>query len=455
MRHYYILILILICFAALFLCCYAPVFFSDRQFGYRDAGHYYYPLHERVQQEWNEGRWPLWEPEENAGMPLVGNPTAGVFYPGKLVFAVMPYAWAARIYVVSHTAIAFVMMLVLMRGWGTSWVGSALSAIAYAFGAPILFQYCNIIFLVGAAWLPLGMHAIDRWVRLGRRWGLFVLSIVLALQVLGGDPQAAYLLGLAAAGYAFGIAWSRARRDKSTGDLGAEPSPVASRLWWSVPLMGVGVVVWCAVTLVLAEWLPQYRELKKPAPPLPGMLWVPLVLNVAWSLLALAFLYYWWRRGRRFRLGRMGLGLAMSAGLAATLTAIQLLPVIEFTQLTSRAAGGGPHEIYPFSIAPIRIGELLWPNISGIQFEGDSHWARALKLPGYKAKIWVPSLYLGGLTAVLAVSALGFRTGPPWRAWLSAIVLLSFVGSLGEYTSPIGIVAGTRKNDNTPGPSMT
>ena len=78
----------------------------------------------------------------------------------------------------------------------------------------VLFQYhCNIIYLVGAAWLPLGMRAIDRWVRLGRRWGLFELSIVLALQMLGGDPQAAYLLGLAAGGYAFGIVWSRARRN--------------------------------------------------------------------------------------------------------------------------------------------------------------------------------------------------------------------------------------------------
>ncbi len=118
------------------------------------------------------GRWPLWEPEENAGMPLLGNPTAAVFYPGKVVFAVLPYAWAARTYILAHSALAFLSMLVLMRSWGTSWIGSAMSAMAYAFGGPILFQYSNIIYLIGAAWLPLGVHAVDRWVRLGRRWGL-------------------------------------------------------------------------------------------------------------------------------------------------------------------------------------------------------------------------------------------------------------------------------------------
>ena len=56
-------------------------------------------------------------------MPLLGNPTAAVLYPGKLVFAVLPYAWGARVYIVAHSALAFLGMLVLMRSWGTRWFG--------------------------------------------------------------------------------------------------------------------------------------------------------------------------------------------------------------------------------------------------------------------------------------------------------------------------------------------
>ena len=121
-----LLFLIFICFAALFLTCYAPALFLDRQFGYRDAAHYYYPLNQRVQEEWNRGRWPLWEPEENAGMPLLGNPTAAVLYPGKLVFAVLPYAWAARVYIVAHSALAFVehARLDAVLGDDLVWVGA-------------------------------------------------------------------------------------------------------------------------------------------------------------------------------------------------------------------------------------------------------------------------------------------------------------------------------------------
>ena len=119
-------------------------------------------------------------------MPLLGNPTAAVLYPAKIIYAVLPYAWAVRIYVVAHSLLAFATMLILMRSWQVSWTGSGLSALAYTFGVPILFQYCNIIYLVGAAWLPLGFHAVDRWVRLGRRWGLLELSVVLTMQTLGG-----------------------------------------------------------------------------------------------------------------------------------------------------------------------------------------------------------------------------------------------------------------------------
>ena len=49
------------------------------------------------------------------------------------------------------------------------------------------------IFLVGAAWAPWGLRAVDRLLRRGRRLGAAELAAVLALQVLGGDPEAAYL----------------------------------------------------------------------------------------------------------------------------------------------------------------------------------------------------------------------------------------------------------------------
>ncbi len=446
MRRVFTFILIITCFGALFLGCYAPALFLDRQFGYRDSAHYYYPLNERVQKEWNEGRWPLWEPEENAGMPLLGNPTAAVLYPGKLAFALLPYAWGARVYTVIHSALAFLGMLVLMRSWHTSWIGSALAAMTYAFGGPVLFQYCNIIFLIGAAWLPLGIHAVDQWLRLGRRWAVLELALVLSMQTLGGDPQAAYLVGLAGIGYAIGLAWARAHYKAGETTIAKTRR---SQAWISVPLAVIALVGWCIVTLALAQWLPTLRESGgPPTPPFWWMRWAPLAVTVAWGLGGLGFLVYWWKRGWRVPLGIMATGLAVSAGLAVALTAIQLFPVIEFTQRTSRAADGGPHEIYAFGVEPYRLVEMVWPNFLGTHFDGNTHWAEIMKIPGVRPKIWVPSLYLGGLTLGLAGGALALRRGAPWRVWFSVIAVVSLLGSLGQYTSPIwvarAIIASTK-----------
>jgi hypothetical protein len=430
------LILILPCFLAVFLAGFAKAMRTDVQFGFRDAGHFYYPLYKRVQQEWQAGRTPRWEQEENSGMPLLGNPTAAVLYPGKLIYALLPYPVAARVYTMTHAALAFVAMLIAMRGWGVSWAGSGLAALGYAFGAPVLFQYCNIIYLVGAAWLPLGFLAVDRWLTQGSRWAILGLAAVLAMQVLGGDPQASYLLGLCAGGYAVGLAWLGSRQRPDSDEPPARPTR-RSRLWWMVPAVGVGLVGWATATVALAALFPTYRPSGNPAPALPWMLHVPRVVLLAWVAVCLLLLWRWRTRRWRSPLGVMLLGLASAAVLSALMSAAQLLPVLEFTQQTVRAEGEGPHDIYPFSIEPFRLAELIWPNVTGTSFGRNAHWPEAFRLPGVRQKVWAPSIYLGGLGFVFAAAAFSLRRGPARRVWLSAIVLVSMLGSLGQYTSPI------------------
>src|SRR5262245_44207852 len=99
MRRLSLALLVLACFVVLLGACYRRAIFGGEQFAVRDASQYYYPLYQRVQAEWDAGRWPLWEPEENSGTPLLGNPTAAVLYPGKVVFALFRYPLAARLYV--------------------------------------------------------------------------------------------------------------------------------------------------------------------------------------------------------------------------------------------------------------------------------------------------------------------------------------------------------------------
>ena len=377
-------ILILACFLAIFLACFAKAMKPGVQFGFRDAGHFYYPLYQRVQQEWRQGRWPpLWEPEENSGMPLLGNPTAAVLYPGKLIYAVLPYPAAARVYIMVHAVLAFAAMLMAARSWGTSWAGSGIAALAYAFGAPVLFQYCNIIYLVGAAWLPLGFMAVDRWLTRGSRWAILGLAGVLAMQMLGGDPQSAYLLGLCSVAYAAGLAWHRARRRDALDAAAAVPAQ-RSRLWWFLPLVPLGLAAWAVGTVALAAILPVYRPTGNPPPALPWMLHVPR-----------AMLLLWGRSGPLLRaaMARKRLAVAPGAPWCWGFVARQFWrpcfrrrSCFRFSSSPSkrcRAEGEGPHDIYPFSIEPFRLAELVWPNVTGTAFGRDAHWLECAPAAGH------------------------------------------------------------------------
>jgi hypothetical protein len=416
--------LALACLAVPLLAVFGRVLFQDRQFAFQDAGHYYYPLLLRVQQEWEAGRWPLWAPEASAGTPLLGNPTAAVLYPGKLVFFLLPFPWAVRVYVIGHVALGFGAMGALLRGWRVSATGSVLGALAYAFGVPVLSQTSNMIFLVGAAWAPLGFLAADRWVRCRRRVALPGLALVLALQVLGGDPEAAYVTLACAAGYAAGLAAAR---------------PSSAVGCW-LRRVGMGLIVGSLGLLGLSWWSARAIHLMEVGAPGRPPPWTPpkeALIVAAWGVGA-AVVARRARRGRDARgLAAMIGGLIGAAALALAVTGVQLLPILEYTGMSFRAAESqGFHDIYPYSAHPLQFLDAIWPNVFGTLEGGYRSWLNALP-PKPDSRLWMPSVYLGGLTVVLATVAAGFRGGPPWRVWLSVVAVVSSLAALGYYGSPL------------------
>ncbi len=400
------------CLIALVLVLFGQVLFEDRQFAFRDAAQYYYPLYLRVQQDWAAGRWPLWMNEANGGMPLLGNPTSAVFYPGKLVYAVLPYPWAARLYVIFHVLLAFGAMVVLLRGWGVSMAGAALGGLSYAFAGPVVFQYANVIFLVGAAWMPLGLRTIDRWLRKKQRSGLIELAAVLSLQALGGDLQSAYLVGVTGAGYCVWL---------SRGRIGP--------LRWGLLLGALAafyvVQMWLASRVA---WLSRSQ-----GPGSTGMegyrLAMSLIAVIGWGLVIALVV-----NGKR-DLARGLSGLAGAGVLALGMTAVQVCPTLEYASMSTRIADAGSQDIYAYSFRPIRMLEWVWPNVSGTLDRANRRWIEGLPRR-YSEDFWVRSVYLGGFALLLACGSAGFRAGPPWRILLTGLAVVGIMGSLGEYGSP-------------------
>jgi hypothetical protein len=390
-------IVAVVCFLVIQGFCFKDILFLGAQFGYQDAADFYYPLYQRVQQEWSAGRFPLWEPEENGGMPLLGNPTSAVLYPGKLIYAVLPYPWAARIYPLAHILLAAFGTYALARFSSVSPTGASVAMLGYACGAPLVHSTSNVIFLVGAAWTPFAWLAIDGWIRLERLRYLLGLGMILGLQILGGDPQAAYLELVAAIVYIF---------VRSGRSIGVSLSRTSGAI-----LLGGGLLLGSYVRL-LGQTL----------------LWGSLGAILAARLI---------KRRRTDILSRQLIGLTAALILALLLAGIQIVPSLEFISQSSRTVQGWGHEVYRFSMSPFELLGSFFPGWTGTIKGRNTIWLRMVP-PAFEAtEFWFPSLYLGVPTLILGLGAASLRRGTRWHRFLTIVLLIYIIGGLGTHGSPL------------------
>ncbi len=364
--------------------------------GYRvpvlvDAGHFYEPLFRWNAQQQIEGQLPVWNANDNLGIPIAADATSSVFYPLKQIFRLEAIPFHARngIYTAIHVLIAAAGMFLFVRRLKCGRLSATLSAISFAFGGSVLFHTSNIVFLVGAAWLPWAamgvwqIHRTRQW-----RWGL-MLSMALSMMVLGGDPQMAYHVGM------------------------------------------MGAILW------LFTWLARIRQ------------------NVLQRKL----------RGHWDLPIKSGAIFASSVLLAGGISAIQILPTLDWSKASSRKTFEKPRNIYEvpaylargdskgwsgvidgifgelepdthqdylyhFSQPPWTMAELIWPNVSGRMTPTNARWSTRAPSLG---RVWQSSLYLGLIPLLLAVCGLSLWGRDRKRIWLSWIAILSVLASFGWY----------------------
>ncbi|MBA2115793.1 hypothetical protein [Bremerella alba] len=357
-------------------------FAKNEQFLFRDAAHFYYPLFHEVTRQWKAGEVPLWSPFDGIGMPLAADATPSVFYPGKLLLLTpLGFNFGMRLVVVLHFALAYGGMFWAARIWRCSVFAALLAAITYAFGGPVLSYHANIIFLVGASWLPFALA--NGWL-IARRPALLPglgLALSLTMMILGGDPQLAFhtMMMLALAAVLFVQPWRR---------------PPSWRRWFTWRTYRMGALVGCAMLAA-------------------GLSAIQILPTSEWA----------------------------SRSLRAT--ADQPRNVYELAQgvgpqgddrLTALLGNPKPNthalHSYDFSIGPWNWPNTFIANFSGKMYPLNERWVRAIPAEG---RIWFVSLFIGTLTVFLAGYAIWNRPSRRVDRWLVAIGLFGLIASLGWY----------------------
>ena len=313
-----------------------------------------------------------------------------MFYPGQLLFLLpLPFYWTFNAYLVGHVLLAAGGGYRLARHWQADAVGAGLAALSYAFGGCVLFQYCNVVYLVGAAWLPWAVWHADLLRTVGSLRAIVGLGTCLSLMVLGGDPQMAYHTVLLAA---LGFLLQRDLASSMTDTNRGRPRSC----WWALILalfIGLGL----SAVQVFPSW-EFARQSDRAAFTLP---------RSAYELPS----YF----ARRSQLQPEQPGnLAWYAGLIGTVD----------------TPGAHHRSIYRFSVPPWRWIEFVWPNVSGRSFPIHRRWMAAWPA---ETEVWVPSMYAGLLPLLLGLLAFSLRQGPWPRRWMSWCLLLAMLASLGAY----------------------
>lgn len=319
---------------------------------FRDAGNFYYPLFQWQASEWGAGRIPLWNPYEGLGVAALADATSSTLYPGKLIFALPgSFAWRFNLYLAVHVLLAAWSLYAVARRWRASEWGAGIGAVGYAFGGIVLFQHCNVPYLVSAAWLPWAWWFAERSLTRRDVGAAVKFGGVLALMTLGGDPQTAYHCGLLAV-LSAGLLWWREWRATAA-------SAIPWKLWqWRPCLLMISALT--AFSLAAVQVWPTWE---------------------------------WTRRSERERFDRPR-SVYEWAGLAGIPRDPQRArDAKSLLQWPERE--GHMSRVYRYSVGPWRWPELLIPNYGGRPFPTHSRWLAALPAEG---DYWTPTLYGGVLT---------------------------------------------------------
>lgn len=366
--------IVMLLLLTLTICMFWRVLFGAETVAFRDAGHYYYPFYQAVQNSWATGL-PLWNDLEQIGRPLMADPTAAAFYPGKLIFILpMDYSRAYNLFIVGHVFLSALTSFAAARGFGCTVPASGFCAIGYAFSGPIVFQYCNAVFLIGASWFPMAFWLSYRLNMTPNLKNLLKLSCVYSIIILGGDVQTVYhaMLVQLVFLWSFRTETNRAMRWRSLG--------------WSSLAVALSICWTAGQFLPSLEWAAASNraEVREPR-------------NVY-------ELGIYWTKNNDERAGNA-------------------------TEAFWNKPTSGSHrdKTYQFSIGPWRWVELLWPNFSGRLLPENRRWLNAIPAEG---RVWAPTLYAGILVVLFSFCADGRRKE---ARWLRLLVILSALSSLGTY----------------------
>ncbi|MBX3066749.1 MAG: hypothetical protein KF726_27460, partial [Anaerolineae bacterium] len=152
----------------------------------------FYPWRDFAMSEFAAGRFPLWNPYNGAGAPLLANYQSAIFYPPHLLYFLFRdprlMGWLGMLHVL-WAGIGMWLFTGRLKSPSLPHFARAIAALSYPLCNTLIARFGTIPMLEVATWLPWLLLATDLIIEgyTLRRW--LLLAIVLAMMLLAGHAQ--------------------------------------------------------------------------------------------------------------------------------------------------------------------------------------------------------------------------------------------------------------------------
>ena len=225
--------------------------FGGQVFFDRDIAAYWLPHAATFVRVLAERAWPLWNPYEGFGLPLLADPSLQVAYPTTWLNLILPPPAVYKVLLVGHAVLAGAGAVALGRRWGMSGPAAALAGAAWCASGPLLSAGSLHQHFCGAAWMAWVLLALERLLAAPGRRNAAWLGAFAGAEALTGSADMCLLTAVAAAGrVAF---W-----------LAAPPDPTFRAARRAAGL-ALGGAVALAFALAAVQWVPSASLLRSVA----------------------------------------------------------------------------------------------------------------------------------------------------------------------------------------------
>jgi hypothetical protein len=246
-RHHYTDILAVLALAATVVVFFWKIALTNRILVGLDLFAYFYPYRDYVSDALRAGQLPLWNPYLFMGAPLLANSQAAVLYPlhWPLIWLSAPkqVAWSIVIHIWLASAGAYLLGRRAMR---LDPLAALCAALLFGLGGFLSAQVEHINQLNASAWLPWLLLCLEATVSPKKTpWRSLLLgAAIVALLLLAGHTQSAYIALCAAAIYALARGLGQRRKRQ----------PETPR-WW-LPLTTLGLLTIAGALMAAGQLLP-------------------------------------------------------------------------------------------------------------------------------------------------------------------------------------------------------